>query len=52
MARSERRQRTAFVGFRLLPEEHAALIKAAAEREVSVGALIRSALRTDEVLPS
>lgn len=41
MTRSERRQRTRLVAFRLLPAEHAA-IQAAAKREgMSMSALIR-----------
>lgn len=43
--RSERRQRTDLAVVRLYPDEHQALKRAAADRGVSVGELIRAALR-------
>jgi predicted HicB family RNase H-like nuclease len=45
--RSEQRQRTAFVGVRMLPAERQALREAAQARGVSIGELIRQALRNE-----
>jgi hypothetical protein len=46
---SERRQRTEFVGVRLTPAEYTKLAQDAAQRQISIPALIREALadRTD-----
>jgi len=42
--RSEQRQRTALVAFRLLPEEHQQLVNAARERGMSMSDFLRTSV--------
>lgn len=45
--KSENRQRTEFLGVRMLPEEYHAVLAAAHNRGVTVGEFVRQAVRSE-----